>query len=63
MVSILAFYLANLMLTSCMHDPVGIDEIKPVRFDSFVFPVLQASCGMAGCHGNGSSEDAPDLYT
>jgi len=43
-------------LPSCTHDPVGIDMLQPVCFDSLVMPILQTSCGKSGCHGSGSDE-------
>jgi hypothetical protein len=43
-------------LSSCTHNPVGIDSLEPVCFDSVVMPLLQTSCGKAGCHDVGSNE-------
>jgi cytochrome c5 len=43
-----------LSMPSCTHDPVGIESLDTVCFDSQVLPILQGSCGMSGCH-NGVS--------
>jgi hypothetical protein len=32
---------------------MGIDQLDTVCFQSQVLPILQTSCGMAGCHGSG----------
>jgi cytochrome c5 len=43
------------MLFSCTHDPVSLDSLDPVCFDTQVLPIMQTSCGMTGCH-DGTSE-------
>jgi cytochrome c5 len=40
---------------ACHHDSLIIDELDTVCFYGEVFPVLQTSCGIAGCH-DGSQE-------
>src|SRR5512139_1438895 len=53
-----AFVPAALLLIlfqACTHEPSGIDELDPVCYDTQVQPVLQASCGMMGCH-DGTAE-------
>jgi hypothetical protein len=42
--------------TSCTHDPVILNELNPVCFDSVVFPILLNFCGKTGCHDGFSSE-------
>jgi uncharacterized membrane protein len=44
------------IIPSCTHDPVGIEELDTVCFDTQVLPILQTSCGISGCHGGGSAE-------
>lgn len=39
---------------ACKHDPVGIDQLDTVCFETQVFPIIQTSCGIAHCHGSGS---------
>ena len=38
------------LLTSCSHDPVFADNADTICFDQQVFPILQTSCGISGCH-------------
>ncbi len=61
----LSFNLLSLLffvsLTSCTHDPAGIGELDTVCFVTEVLPVLQTSCGMTGCHGNGSAAEGFDV--
>jgi hypothetical protein len=40
---------------ACHHDSLVIDDLDTVCFYDQVFPVLQTSCGIAGCH-DGSQE-------
>jgi hypothetical protein len=42
---------------SCTHEPVTIDELDTVCFNTQVLPLLQASCGTTGCHGSGEAEE------
>lgn len=39
-----------LSINSCKHEPVGIDLLDSVCFDTQVLPILQTSCGISGCH-------------
>ncbi len=43
------------ILPSCVHEPLTLEGIDTVCFNTQVLPVLQTSCGMVGCHGNGSA--------
>ncbi len=47
-------------LPTCTHDPVGIEGIDSLCFSSTVLPVLQTSCGMAGCHESGTGNNGFD---
>ena len=47
---------------SCRHDPLGLDQIDTVCFDSQILPILQTSCGISGCHG-GQGERAEGFST
>ncbi len=49
--------LTSLMVPSCTHDPVGVELLDTVCFDTQVMPILQNSCGSNGlkCH-DGSTE-------
>jgi hypothetical protein len=42
-------------LFSCTHDTILIEGIDTVCFESQVMPIMQTSCGIAGCH-DGSAE-------
>ena len=42
-------------LPACHHEPLIIDDLDTVCFGAQVLPVLQGSCGIAGCH-DGSQE-------
>jgi cytochrome c5 len=46
-------------IPSCTHDPVGIENLDTICFDTQVLPILQSSCGKPGCH-DGSSEGGFD---
>jgi uncharacterized membrane protein len=46
------FYLLTL-LSSCTHDPVGIENIEPICFDQQVMQIITTQCGQ--CH-NGTVE-------
>ncbi len=35
---------------SCHLEPVGIDKIRTVCFDTEILPIFQNSCAMTGCH-------------
>lgn len=48
------------IFNSCRHDPVGIENLEQVCFETQVLPVFQASCAVSGCHGGGSTEGGFD---
>jgi len=45
-----------IILPSCTHEPVTLEGLDTVCFNTQVMPLLQTSCGITGCHG-GSEED------
>lgn len=46
----LLFACLSALLPSCTHEPAGIESMDTVCFDTQILPILQPSCGMAGCH-------------
>jgi hypothetical protein len=44
------------MVNSCRHEPYGVELLDTVCFNTQILPILQTSCGISGCHGNGSDE-------
>jgi len=50
------------LLFSCTHDPVNLEGLDPVCFDTQVLPILQTSCGMAGCHDGSAGGFMPTDY-
>lgn len=48
-------------LPSCTHEPVGIDELDTVCYETQVLPILQTSCGITGCHASGSAAEGFDI--
>jgi hypothetical protein len=52
--SIIAVFTIS-QLQSCSHEPIGIENLRTICFESEVLPMLQNSCGMSGCH-DGHSE-------
>lgn len=52
---------ALVLAPSCTHEPTGIEELDTICFESQVLPLLQTSCGMTGCHGNGSAQEGFDV--
>lgn len=50
--------------SSCKHDPMGISQLDTVCFQSQILPILQTSCGIAGCHdaGGEGGEFTTDSY-
>jgi cytochrome c5 len=59
---LISFLLVVLMISmpSCTHDPVGIEGLDTVCFDTQVLPILQGSCGMSGCHNGVSGVEGFD---
>lgn len=50
---------------TCKHDPMGIAQLDTVCFNTKIQPILQSSCGMAGCHGSGGEHSGgfnPSTY-
>lgn len=45
------------LLLSCTHDPLLIDELDEVCYETQVKPILLNSCGVSGCHDTYSSEE------
>lgn len=43
-------------LNSCQHDPVGVENLEKVCFETQVLPIFQTSCAVSGCHGGGEAE-------
>lgn len=43
-------------LNSCQHDPVGVENLEKVCFETQVLPIFQTSCAISGCHGGGEAE-------
>ena len=39
-----------------MHEPYGVNQLDTVCFNTQVFPILQTSCGINGCHDAGTAE-------
>jgi len=49
---VLAFLALPFLFTnSCRHDPIGIDQLDTVCFQTQILPMLKTSCGI--CHGPG----------
>lgn len=42
---------------SCKHEPAFLDGFDTICFDSQILPVMQISCGIAGCHDAGSASE------
>jgi cytochrome c5 len=61
LISILLVGVMVISIPSCTHDPVGIEGLDTICFGTEVLPILQTSCGMTGCHGNGSAAAGYDL--
>ena len=41
-------------LQSCKHEPIGIEKLDTVCFQSQVLPIFTSSCAISGCHDNTS---------
>ena len=39
-----------MVLPSCQHESLLIDDLDTVCFETQILPILQTSCGMMGCH-------------
>jgi len=53
----LLFLISVLVLnSSCTHEPVNLNDLDTVCFDSQILPLLQNSCGTAGCHDAANGE-------
>lgn len=50
MVALLPLFFNN----ACKHDPVGIDQLDTVCFQSQILPTIKTSCGYTGCHSEGA---------
>jgi hypothetical protein len=46
----------SLINSSCTNDPVNLDLVDTVCFESQVLPIIQSSCGVTGCHDAGTNE-------
>ncbi|NVO11057.1 MAG: hypothetical protein HXX16_13935 [Bacteroidales bacterium] len=60
MIVLLPLFFSN----SCKHDPMGISQLDTVCFQTQILPILQTSCGIAGCHdaGGEGGEFTTDSY-
>ncbi len=47
------YFFLLILLPACSHDPVGIETLDPICFDTQVMPILETSC--LSCH-DGSTE-------
>lgn len=47
---------------SCTNDPVNLDELDEICFDTQVLPILKTSCGISGCHTLNDEHFSPDGY-
>lgn len=47
---LLLFISPLLFNNSCKHDPMGIEQLDTVCFETQILPALQTSCGISGCH-------------
>jgi uncharacterized membrane protein len=56
---LIALSLSSLiLLQSCRHDSVGIENQPKVCFDEKIKPIFENNCNMSGCHGkNGEKYD------
>ena len=44
------FLIASFQFQACKHDPVGVDKLDSVCFETQVLPIFVGSCGLSGCH-------------
>lgn len=44
------------LFSSCRHEPMGVDSLETVCFESQVLPIFQTSCAISGCHGASNPE-------
>jgi hypothetical protein len=57
---VIIIFVTCLLVTSflsCQHEPVLLGEIDTVCFKEQVLPILQASCGISGCHDNSTASE------
>jgi Na+-translocating ferredoxin:NAD+ oxidoreductase RNF subunit RnfB len=57
---IIIIFIACLLVTSfmsCRHEPVLLAELDTVCFSEQVLPIIQTSCGISGCHDNGTASE------
>jgi hypothetical protein len=59
---LLALTLPFIFNNACRHEPIGIESLDTVCFESQVRPIIQTSCNMSGCH-NGEEEFKLDSYS
>lgn len=52
--SLICFSLLIVQFQSCKHDPIGIESLDTVCFESQILPLFSSHCGMTGCHEAGS---------
>ncbi len=45
------------LVSSCTHEVVILDDLDEVCFQEQVLPIIQNSCGITGCHSSGSAQD------
>lgn len=48
------------LLSSCRHEPMGVDSLETVCFETQVLPIFQTSCAISGCHGASNPEEGFD---
>lgn len=54
---IILIFQSVLFFSSCKHEPDPFENLDTVCFETQVLPILQTSCGMAGCHSVSSAEE------
>jgi len=51
------FIILFISVISCKHDPVFLADIGTICFEDQILPILQTSCGISGCHDNGTASE------
>ena len=55
--------LGGIVITSCRHDPVGVEAQPLVCFQTDVLPIVQSNCGKSGCHAGGGRDSRMNFAT
>lgn len=53
---LIGIFFLTCAITSCKHDPVGIENQPKICFNESIKPIFESNCNKSECHGKGGEK-------